>query len=168
MYSYPPPPSFRISHEGIRAGRHNGECHFRKAGGCPPCNAITPVPNIPYPGIVCKHNFPVPISIFHSSLNTDLQNVSGLKFIDFGRYDYNTITVDDCIKDILRRTPVNDQYTYFGRFVRGQEFKVIVQSYPTGDYNSLILFGYASELTYYTKSPGGIAKHEIKCTSMFI
>ena len=106
--------------------------------------------------------------IFHSSLNTDLQNVSGLKFIDFGRYDYNTITVDDCIKDILRRTPVNDQYTYFGRFVRGQEFKVIVQSYPTGDYNSLILFGYASELTYYTKSPGGIAKHEIKCTSMFI
>lgn len=101
-------------------------------------------------------------------LNTDLQNVSGLKFIDFGRYDYNTITVDDCIKDILRRTPVNDQYTYFGRFVRGQEFKVIVQSYPTGDYNSLILFGYASELTYYTKSPGGIAKHEIKCTSMFI
>ena len=103
-----------------------------------------------------------------SSLNTDLQNVSGLKFIDFGRYDYNTITVDDCIKDILRRTPVNDQYTYFGRFVRGQEFKVIVQSYPTGDYNSLILFGYASELTYYTKSPGGIAKHEIKCTSMFI
>ena len=103
-----------------------------------------------------------------SKLNTDLQNVSGLKFIDFGRYDYNTITVDDCIKDILRRTPVNDQYTYFGRFVRGQEFKVIVQSYPTGDYNSLILFGYASELTYYTKSPGGIAKHEIKCTSMFI
>ena len=75
MYSYPPPPSFRISHEGIRAGRHNGECHFRKAGGCPPCNAITPVPNIPYPGIVCKHNFPVPISIFHSSLNTDLSGM---------------------------------------------------------------------------------------------
>lgn len=73
MYPSASPPSFRISHEGIRAGRHNGECHFRKAGGCPPCNAITPVPNIPYPGIVCKHNFPVPISIFHSSLNTDLQ-----------------------------------------------------------------------------------------------
>ena len=108
------------------------------------------------------------VGLWVGLLNTDLQNVSGLKFIDFGRYDYNTITVDDCIKDILRRTPVNDQYTYFGRFVRGQEFKVIVQSYPTGDYNSLILFGYASELTYYTKSPGGIAKHEIKCTSMFI
>ena len=75
MYPSASPPSFRISHEGIRAEWHNGECHFRKAGGCPPCNTITPVPNIPYPDIDCKHNFPVPASIFHSSLNTDLSRV---------------------------------------------------------------------------------------------
>ena len=79
MYPSASPPSFRISHEGIRAEWHNGECHFRKAGGCPPCNTITPVPNIPYPDIDCKHNFPVPASIFHSSLNTDLIGKSPIK-----------------------------------------------------------------------------------------
>ena len=97
-------------------------------------------------------------------LNTDLQGVSGLKFIDFGNYDYYTTTVDDCIKDIFIKTPVNDKYTYFGRFIHGQEYKVIIQSYPTGDYNSLILFSYNCKLTYYTKAPGSITKHETNWT----
>lgn len=97
-----------------------------------------------------------------------MQNVSGLKFIDFGTYDYYTMSIDDCIKDVLSKIPTEDRYTYFGRFVRGQEYKIIAQSYPTGDYNSLIMFSYNTELTYYTKGPGSIAKHEIKCTSMYI
>ena len=112
----------------------------------------------------CKHNFPVPASIFHSSLNTDLQGVSGLKFIDFGRYDYYTMSIDDCIKDIFSKIPLEDQYTYFGRFVRGQEYKVIVQSYPYRTYGSVLLFGYASEIVLYTEGEGVITKHETNWT----
>lgn len=83
-------------------------------------------------------------------LNTDMQDVSGLKFIDFGKYDYNTMAIDDCIKDIFSKIPTEDRNTYFGRFTRGQEYKVIAQSYPTGDDGSVIMFGYGCDLTYYT------------------
>ncbi len=97
-------------------------------------------------------------------LNTDLQGVSGLKFIDFGRYDYYTMSIDDCIKDIFSKIPLEDQYTYFGRFVRGQEYKVIVQSYPYRTYGSVLLFGYASEIVLYTEGEGVITKHETNWT----
>lgn len=99
-----------------------------------------------------------------SKLNTDLQGVSGLKFIDFGRYDYYTMSIDDCIKDIFSKIPLEDQYTYFGRFVRGQEYKVIVQSYPYRTYGSVLLFGYASEIVLYTEGEGVITKHETNWT----
>lgn len=107
-------------------------------------------------------------SIFHSSLNTDLQNVSGLKFIDFGVYDYTLTTTDDVIKDIFKRIPLNDYYTYFGRFIRASEYKVIVQSYPNNAYGSIILFSYASEITFYRKIGGVITRSETNWTNTAI
>ncbi len=103
-----------------------------------------------------------------NKLNTDLQDVSGLKFIDFGRYDYNTMAIDDCIKDIFSKIPTEDRNIYFGRFIRGQEYKVIAQSYPTGDYGSVIMFGYGCDLTYYIKNPIVITKFTTNWTGMVI
>lgn len=101
-------------------------------------------------------------------LNTDLQNVSGLKFIDFGVYDYTLTTTDDVIKDIFKRIPLNDYYTYFGRFIRASEYKVIVQSYPNNAYGSIILFSYASEITFYRKIGGVITRSETNWTNTAI
>ena len=103
-----------------------------------------------------------------SSLNTDLQNVSGLKFIDFGVYDHTLTTTDDVIKDIFKRIPLNDYYTYFGRFIRASEYKVIVQSYPNNAYGSIILFSYASEITFYRKMGGVITRSETNWTNTAI
>lgn len=103
-----------------------------------------------------------------SKLNTDLQNVSGLKFIDFGVYDHTLTTTDDVIKDIFKRIPLNDYYTYFGRFIRASEYKVIVQSYPNNAYGSIILFSYASEITFYRKMGGVITRSETNWTNTAI
>ncbi len=108
------------------------------------------------------------VGLWVGLLNTDLQDVSGLKFIDFGKYDYNTMAIDDCIKDIFSKIPTEDRNTYFGRFIRGQEYKVIAQSYPTGDYGSVIMFGYGCDLTYYIKNPIVITKFTTNWTGMVI
>ena len=40
MYSFAPPPSSCISHDGILPNGNAAAAAFRKAGGFPPCNTV--------------------------------------------------------------------------------------------------------------------------------
>ena len=96
---------------------------------------------------------------FHT-LNTDLQDVSGIRFIDFGAYDHESMTVDEVIKEILNKVPLDRGGIFLGRFVRGQEYRVVMQSYKHNwDYGSAILFSYAfPEIIFYRKTSGVLRK----------
>ena len=96
---------------------------------------------------------------FHT-LNTDLQDVSGIRFIDFGEYDHESMTVDEVIKEIFNKVPLDRKNIFLGCFVRGQEYKVVMQSYKHNrDYGSAILFSYAfPEVIFYRKTSGVLRK----------
>ena len=80
-----------------------------------------------------------------SQLNTDLKDVSGIRFIDFGEYDHESMTVDEVIKEIFNKVPLEREGIFLGRFMRGQEYKVVMQSYKHNrDYGSAILFSYGT------------------------
>lgn len=71
------------------------------------------------------------------------------------------MTVDDCVKDIfVNKIPLEDKYIYLGRFVRGQEYKLIMQSYPGIRYGSAILFSYGiGGIITYTEGENVIYKY---------
>lgn len=93
-------------------------------------------------------------------LNTDLKDVSGIRFIDFGAYDHESMTVDEVIKEIFNKVPLEREGIFLGRFMRGQEYKVIMQSYKHNrDHGSAILFSYAfPEVIFYRKTSGVLRK----------
>ena len=94
------------------------------------------------------------------TLNTDLKDVSGIRFIDFGEYDHESMTVDEVIKEIFNKVPLEREGIFLGRFMRGQEYKVVMQSYKHNrDYGSAILFSYAvPEVIFYRKTSGVLRK----------
>ena len=88
------------------------------------------------------------------TLNTDL---GGIKFIEFGLYDYLTMSVDDVVKDIFNKIPADGTTVFICHFVRGQDYKMVMQSYrQIRDYGSAILFSYAYEGVIYYKKYNGI------------
>lgn len=95
-----------------------------------------------------------------SKLNTDLKDVSGIRFIDFGEYDHESMTVDEVIKEIFNKVPLDRKNIFLGCFVRGQEYKVVMQSYKHNrDHGSAILFSYAfPEVIFYRKTSGVLRK----------
>ncbi len=89
-----------------------------------------------------------------SKLNTDL---GGIKFIEFGLYDHLTMSVDDVVKDIFNKIPADGTTVFICHFVRGQDYKMVMQSYrQIRDYGSAILFSYAYEGVIYYKKYNGI------------
>lgn len=98
-------------------------------------------------------------------LNTDFQAVSGIKYIDFDRYDFNTMSVDDCIKDILDKIPRTMSHVYMCSFILGSSYRFIAQSNPSGLHASGILFSYATTgIIVYRKSGGYTIKYETNWT----
>lgn len=91
-----------------------------------------------------------------NSLNTGIENVSYIKYINFGVYDHTTTTVDDSVKDIFNKMPLAKYSMIFGQFGNAQVFKIIIQSFDNRDYASAIVFSYATSGIWFYKKVGGI------------
>lgn len=94
-----------------------------------------------------------------SMLNTGIENVSGIKYINFGTYDHNTTTIDGTIKDIFSKMPLDKYGIYVGAFRNANEFKIIIQSYQDRNYASAIVFSYAIGICFYKKVGGIVYKN---------
>lgn len=93
------------------------------------------------------------------SQNTGIENVSGIKYINFGTYDHNTTTIDGTIKDIFSKMPLDKYGIYVGAFRNANEFKIIIQSYQDRNYASAIVFSYAIGICFYKKVGGIVYKN---------
>lgn len=95
-----------------------------------------------------------------SALNTDFQAVSGLKYINFGDVNVNTVTIDEYIKEILNeKIPLSLNDTYICSFTLGAACRLIIQPYTSRNYASAILFSYAFEnIIFYKKASGVVIK----------
>lgn len=92
----------------------------------------------------------------YHKLNTGIENVSYIKYINFGVYDHTTTTVDDSVKDIFNKMPLAKYSMIFGQFGNAQVFKIIIQSFDNRDYASAIVFSYATSGIWFYKKVGGI------------
>lgn len=95
-----------------------------------------------------------------SALNTDIQAVNGLKYINFGDINVNTVTVDEFIKEILNgKIPLSLNDTYICSFTLGAACRIIIQPYTNKNYASAILFSYAfNDIIFYKKVNGVVTK----------
>ncbi|GFI32470.1 hypothetical protein IMSAGC013_03869 [Lachnospiraceae bacterium] len=95
-----------------------------------------------------------------NSLNTDIQAVNGLKYINFGDINVNTVTVDEFIKEILNgKIPLSLNDTYICSFTLGAACRIIIQPYTNKNYASAILFSYAfNDIIFYKKVNGVVTK----------
>ena len=95
-----------------------------------------------------------------SQLNTDILGVSGLKYINFGDINVNTVTIDEFIKEILNeKIPLSLNDTYICSFTLGAACRLIIQPYTNRNYASVILFSYAFDnIIFYKKANGVVVK----------
>lgn len=95
-----------------------------------------------------------------SALNTDIQAVNGLKYINFGDINVNTVTVDEFIKEILNgKIPLSLNDTYICSFTLGAACRIIIQPYTNKNYASAILFSYAfNDIIFYKKVDSVVTK----------
>lgn len=93
-------------------------------------------------------------------LNTDFQAVSGLKYINFGDFNVNVVTLDKLIKEILNeKIPLSLNDTYIGSFILGAAFRIIIHPYPNRNYAAAIVFSYTlSDIILYQKTNNVITK----------
>lgn len=107
-----------------------------------------------------------------SALNTDIQSFKGLKYINFGDFNYSVITLDNLVKNILSdKIPLSADNTYIGRFVLGAEYRIIIQPYRSKNFASALLFSYALDIggfTFYTKRDGIVTKYTMESVSTVI
>lgn len=96
-----------------------------------------------------------------SKLNTDL---GGIKFIDFGVYDYTKISVDDVVKEIFNKVPLAYGELQVCHFDRGQQYTLLIQSYQSRNYGSAILMSYSLDGIIFYRRLSGVLK---KCTAQW-
>lgn len=95
-----------------------------------------------------------------SKLNTDLQGMDGIKYIDFGAYDGSKKTLDDVVKEILNNFPLSRNDTYIGYFVMGPMYRIIIQPFQERTHASAIVFSYATKgVVFYTKIVNNVKKY---------
>ncbi len=95
-----------------------------------------------------------------SKLNTDLQGMDGIKYIDFGAYDGSKKTLDDVVKEILNNFPLSRNDTYIGYFVMGPMYRIIIQPFQERTHASAIVFSYATKgVIFYTKIVNNVKKY---------
>lgn len=95
-----------------------------------------------------------------SKLNTDLQGMDGIKYIDFGAYDGSKKTLDDVVKEILNNFPLALNNTYIGYFVMGPTYRIIIQPFRERTHASAIVFSYATKgVVFYTKIVNNVKKY---------
>lgn len=94
----------------------------------------------------------------YRKLNTGIQDVNGIKYINFGEYKHGSIALDDLVKEIFVKTPATMDVTYIGSFMLGSTYRIIIQSHPSGLHASAILFSYALKGAFYYTKINGIVK----------
>lgn len=78
---------------------------------------------------------------------SNMNNVSLIKTMDFGSYNYDKETVDTVMKYILKTLlPLDSKSktTYICTFIIGGFYRAIIQSFADHDYASAIVFSYST------------------------
>ncbi len=89
-----------------------------------------------------------------NSLNTDIQAMNGLKYINFGNFNVEVVNLDKVVKEILDgKIPASLNDTYIGSFILGAAYRIIIHPYTSKKYAAAIVFSYTlSNIILYQKN----------------